>query len=94
MPMIYGYGYGWAGMLIMGLSMLSWVALIAAAIWAFTRWQAGRTPSSGAAGPSATEILRRRYARGEIDTATYEVMRQHLDATDEALAGTQPPAHV
>ncbi len=93
MPMMYGYGYGWEGVLIMALSMLFWVALIAAAIWAFTRWQADRTSSSGAARPSATEIRRQRYARGEIDAATYEEMRRRLEPADEPREGLRTPAH-
>jgi len=34
--------------------------------------------------PSATEILRQRYARGEIDTATYEQMRERLGGSEPA----------
>jgi putative membrane protein len=93
MPMMYGYGYGWEGVLIMALSMLFWVALIAAAIWVFTRWQAGRASSSDTAGSSPAEILRRRYARGEIDTATYEEMRRRLELADELQEEFRTPAH-
>jgi putative membrane protein len=32
-------------------------------------------------GPSALEILQQRYARGEIDTATYEQMCERLVAS-------------
>ncbi len=31
--------------------------------------------------PSALEILRQRYARGEIDTATFEQMRERLEVS-------------
>ncbi len=33
--------------------------------------------------PSALEILRQRYARGEIDTPTFEQMRERLEASRE-----------
>ncbi len=93
MPMMYGYGYGWGGVLIMALSVLFWVALIALVIWAFTRWQGDRASSSSVARPSAAEILRQRYARGEIDTATYEEMRRHLEPADEPEEELRIPAH-
>ncbi len=32
--------------------------------------------------PSAMEILRRRYARGEIDAATFDQMRERLEASE------------
>jgi uncharacterized membrane protein len=31
--------------------------------------------------PSATEILRQRYARGEIDSDTFERMRRELETS-------------
>jgi hypothetical protein len=43
-------------------------------------------------GPPALEILNQRYARGEIDTATYEQMRERLAAseTPSYRSGNQP----
>lgn len=84
--MMWGYGYGWGGMLWMSLSMLIGLALLVLAIWALVRWLGGRPAATGpsAGAPSAREILRQRYARGEIDTATYEKMRRRLvDEGDE-----------
>lgn len=78
---MWGYGYGWPGMLAMSLSILFWFALLAVVVWAVYRWVGNRTLAGGpSAGPSALDILRQRYARGEIDTATYEEMRQRLTA--------------
>ena len=37
-------------------------------------------PRANANKPSAEEIVRQRYARGEIDRETYERMRDELDA--------------
>jgi putative membrane protein len=79
--MMWGYGttYTWGGMLLMLLSMLFWFALLGALIWALVHWVTRSAVSSGTAGsPSALEILQQRYARGEIDDATFARMRQHL----------------
>ncbi len=38
-------------------------------------------PAMPPQGPSALEILRQRYARGEIDAATFEQMRERLEST-------------
>ena len=69
-----------------------WLALFGFAVWAFVRWL--NRPSRGAPpttptstphmaqGPSALDILKQRYARGEIDTATFEDMRARLEASD------------
>jgi uncharacterized membrane protein len=88
MPM-WGY-YDAGGMAWwMVLSSLFWLLLIGIAVWALVRWVSHQTrtrpdhPTGGpAVGPSAAEILRQRYARGEIDESTFERMRQHLSATD------------
>ena len=67
-------GWGWAGMLLMALF---WVAVIAGAIWLIARLLRGR--GGRAAGSSAHDILRERYARGEIDQETYQSMRSELE---------------
>ena len=67
-------GWGWLGMLLMALF---WVAVIAGAVWVIVRLLRGR--SGRATGSSAHDILRERYARGEIDQETYQRMRSALD---------------
>ena len=66
------------------------VLLIAALVRGFgrrNRWMAytGRTPFYTPGTPpmqvSAMEILRQRYARGEINATTYEQMRERLEAS-------------
>ena len=65
-----GTGGGW--MWLWGtLMMLTWVAVIAAAVWFVARSLSGGSPSSG-----AREILDERYARGELTTEEY---RERLD---------------
>ncbi len=85
--MMWGYDLGWGGMLLMSLGSVLWIALMVVLVWALIRWINSRTttsvpPYTGAppVGPSALEILRQRYARGEIDTATFEQMREQLEA--------------
>jgi len=86
--MMWGYGFGW-GWLMMAFGTVLWIALLVVLVWALIRWLNTRTstplpqPSSGMQSvPSAEEILRQRYARGEIDTATFEQMREQLQASD------------
>jgi putative membrane protein len=67
-------------MLMMMLSSLLWIALIAVLIWAVVYWLNKKNANTTTPTLSAMEILRQRYARGEIDTATFEQMRERLEA--------------
>lgn len=85
--MMWGYGFGW-GWLLITLGSILWIALLVVLVWALItwlnrKWSATLPPSIGPtpSGPSALEILRQRYARGEIDTGTYEQMRERLGAS-------------
>ena len=83
MPMMYGWNGDWGGMLLaMLLNAVVWIALIGLLIWGVSRVFVNRGPSANQPdrGPSALEILRQRYARGEIDTATFDEMRRRLEA--------------
>jgi putative membrane protein len=86
--MMMWWGYGWP-MLWMAFWNLLWLVLIGLCIWMLVRWLATRSPRrddwhhSVAPEPSALEILRRRYARGDIDTATFEQMRERIIASGE-----------
>ncbi len=86
--MMWGYGQsaGWAlglGLALHWLAMLAaWGALIVGVIL-LVRWLAAeRQPLSP--GPSGQgqplDILRRRYAAGEIDQPTFERMKRELEA--------------
>ena len=80
---MYGWNGDWGGMLLaMLLNGVVWIALIGLLVWGLSRLLGQRASSVGRpdTGPSALEILRQRYARGEIDEATFERMRTRLDA--------------
>ena len=73
-----GFGFGTFGLLLM---LVFWGGLIALAVWLisalFPRGDQGTPPSTGG-DLSASEILDRRYARGEITREQYELMKQDL----------------
>lgn len=95
MPMMYGWNSNWGAMLLMMLlNAAVWIGLIGVLIWAAGRWLTNRstTDEQSRSGPSALEILRQRYARGEIDEATFERMRQQLEVPAARDALTIPPA--
>ncbi len=77
--MMTGFGMGLGGGLVM---VLFWVLLIVGAVWlARGFFSTGQRPaeSSTRSEPSASEILRQRYARGEIDKEQFEKMRRDLE---------------
>jgi putative membrane protein len=85
----WGGGFFWGpGMLLSVLAILFWIALMIGLAWAILSLltPAIRPMLSDIFGAkstniSALEILRRRYAAGEIDTATFEQMRERLVAS-------------
>jgi putative membrane protein len=96
--MMWGYDFGWGGM---SLIALLWIALLVVLVWALIRWINGRTttpvpPSTSVppTGPSAMEILRQRYARGEITSEQYRAMRAELGAPPESAPQGRTPTGV
>lgn len=76
-----GPGSFFPGPLGMGLNLLFWVALIFLAVWLFRVVFGKRSsppPSSTGAVTSALEVLKHRYAAGEIDSEQYERMKKDL----------------
>jgi putative membrane protein len=91
-PYYFGH-FWWLHMVGAGLSSLVWLGLLGLLIWGVLRLFSGRRSSPVVGGPwqtfgtppddpSALEILRRRYARGEIDAVTYQQMLERLQASD------------
>ncbi len=73
----YGYGGGWGWMAAGWITMLVfWVLVIAGAIvavrWVSARGVAGRPPET------PMEILRRRYAAGELTKEQFESMKRDV----------------
>jgi putative membrane protein len=65
-----------------------WIAVFVALAWALVSWLSRRNAPMVGYHPtpppiqfSALEILRQRYARGEIDDATFQQMRERLQTS-------------
>jgi putative membrane protein len=72
-----GYGMGWFGGAIM---IAFWIAVIVGIVL-LIRWliiSTRTTVRDGGSGDSALEILKRRYARGEIDKEEFEEKKRDL----------------
>ena len=65
--------WGWFGL----MHLVWWVVAIAGAVVVF-RFFAGRPGGNVSAGDHAFEILRERFARGEIDQGEFDQRAQHL----------------
>lgn len=79
--MHWGFGF-WP------LFPLFWIGLILFFCWGASRWFGWRnrrgpiaSPFDARLEPNALEILRQRYARGEIDGTTFDQMRERLEGS-------------
>jgi putative membrane protein len=72
----FGGGFGAVGMLFM---VVLWV-LIIGGIVLLVRWlaESSRQPGAASDGESALDIVKKRYARGEIDRDEFEAKRRDL----------------
>jgi putative membrane protein len=75
--MMSGWGMGWFGGIFM---IIFWILILVGLIFVI-RWliqTTGRGRESGQSGTRAIDILKERYARGEIDKAQFEDMKRDL----------------
>lgn len=73
----FGMGFGWFGFLMMAVF---WMAVIAAAIWLFNNlFPQNRQSTNGNEPETAVTILKKRYARGEMNKEEYEAIRHDLE---------------
>ena len=74
--MMGGYGlmagFGWLGMLVMALF---WIGVIVLVVWGASNLFSTRQPNVE---PGAEEILKQRYARGEISREEFVQAREVL----------------
>ncbi len=93
--MFWGFHGLWLLLPLFLLGKFFWIVILALLIGALVRGFSRRNRRMGFYGPtpfynpgtpptraSAMEILRQRYARGEIDATTYEQMRERLESSN------------
>ncbi|MFP4679999.1 MAG: SHOCT domain-containing protein [Chitinispirillaceae bacterium] len=64
--------WGWGG----GFMILLWIVIIALVIFLLVRYLRGYAPGGGQ--ESALDVLRKRYARGEISKEEFEEKKKDL----------------
>jgi putative membrane protein len=81
----YGPGmmrdHGWMGMILGPFMMIIFIVVLVAAVVLLLRWLGGPPHAHGPyppAGKSAIDILKERFARGEIDKQEFEDRRKTL----------------
>lgn len=67
----FGMGFGWLVPLVV-------IGLVVWAVVAFTRSHSARGGATEAGPDRSLEILKERYAKGELDADTYQRMRKEL----------------
>lgn len=84
-PVIAGFGHmgGW-GWGMAGLGILTMLAVVGLVVWLVVFLARSTGPSSSSTPPEArtsdaTEVLKERYARGEINREEYLQMREDLE---------------
>jgi len=75
--MMYGYGFPWMGGIAM---MIFWVLVVAGIVWAIiaVSRNAGQTGQTATRVETPVDVLRRRFAAGEINKEQFEEMKRAL----------------
>ncbi|HTP11703.1 MAG TPA: SHOCT domain-containing protein [Anaerolineae bacterium] len=79
--MLNRFGFGLGGVIPMILTILFWVIIIGAGIWLISSlgsWNSRQTPSNLPPTESALDILKKRYARGEITKEQFDAMSHEI----------------
>ena len=76
----YGGGYGWMGMMGFIMPFIFGLGIILLSIYLFRRNSSQVYASGFGKQNSGLDILRERYARGEIDSAEYQSRKQDLES--------------
>jgi putative membrane protein len=75
--MMGGYGMGWLGSILM---IAFWILILVGLVF-LIKWliqSTGRDKTTGSGGNRSLEILKERYARGEIDKEEFETKKKDL----------------
>ena len=75
----HGWGDGWGGMILGPLMMIVFLAAVVVLVMVAIRWLgAAGHPAAPAGRTGALDVLKDRFARGEIDKDEYEERRRIL----------------
>lgn len=72
MPMMYDPSWSWYGLAMAALMTIGWIVPIALVVW-FLAQSIGRARND-----VSEQILRERFAKGEIDAAEFDARRRAL----------------
>ncbi len=75
---MFGGGWGWAAMIVGPIMMIAVLATLVAVVVLIIRWLGGSQSFSQNPENSALDILRERFARGEIEKDEFEKKRDLL----------------
>ena len=72
-------GFWWMGLINMAIQLIFWIALIMIGVYFFRRLvRPGVSSGSFARNDASLDILRERYARGEVDLEEYQKRKEEL----------------